>query len=73
MFIEKKNIIRFILFPFIFSIIFIFSDKSFARDHGNHRKGPPPTRIHTAIVKKSIKYEPSNKKLKFSPWVSIEV
>ena len=73
MFIEKKNIIRFILFPFIFSIIFIFSDKSFARDHGNHRKGPPPSRIHTAIVKKSIKYEPSNKKLKFSPWVSIKI
>jgi hypothetical protein len=58
---------------FILTTILILPEKLYARDHAVHRQGPPPTRIHTAVAKKSIKYEPSNRKLKFTPWVSIEV
>ena len=53
-----------------FSVICLISLASFARDHGG---GGPPTRAHTAISTKPVKFEPSNVKLPLESRVSFKV
>lgn len=64
---------RLMLPIFILIPCFIETELAFARDHHEFSGGPPPPRVHTTITRKPIKFEPSNRELKFIPEVLIKV